>query len=372
MNKFIQITLIVAEFCNLKCRYCYEKHKNGGTMDFKRAKAIIDQEFEKLAKDGFAQIEFFGGEPFLNFDLIKNVVEYCDNTYGGRCGYNSTTNGTLLTSDMKVWLAAHKDRFSLALSLDGTKEMHDANRIFAKDNSGSFDSIDKQFFLNTYKPATVKMTVAPNVIESMAEGAIQLHELGFEVDATLALGDLDWSDPKSAECLMRQFTILVDYYKEHPEVNPIRMLRLPIEALFDKEKETTRYCGAGKRIHCYTGNDDYWTPCQGFSRVTIEEDSKKYAFEEFEDYREPDGVCKRCKVNKLCSKCWGTNLAATGNIDTIDKSLCVINRITMLAGAKIIYNSLIDKTDLSESDQRRLKGAEMVVTEAFNNNNIYL
>lgn len=76
MKNFRQITLIITENCNLNCTYCYEKHKENSYMTFETAKKIIDKEFEEVSDKDFIQVEFFGGEPFLNFDLIKEVVEY--------------------------------------------------------------------------------------------------------------------------------------------------------------------------------------------------------------------------------------------------------------------------------------------------------
>lgn len=107
----------------------------------------------------------------------------------------------------------------------------------------------------------------------MAESVIYLIEKGYKVDATLAMGDIDWSNPQNVDILIRELSKLIEYYDKHPDTEAIRMLDIPFEALLLEKKETTRYCGAGLRIHCYTGNDDYWTPCQGFSKIRFERKS---------------------------------------------------------------------------------------------------
>lgn len=250
--------------------------------------------------------------------------------------------------------------------------MHNTNRVFKNEKIGSYDSIDINFFLETYKPPKVKMTISPNILTNMARGIIELLEKGFEVDATLALGTVDWSDSNNISIFIEQLKLIIAYYKENPQYEIVRMLRVLVEAILSKDKETTRYCGAGKTIHCYTKNDLEWTSCQGFSRVSIAEESKKYIKESFENYVEPEGICKSCKVSKLCSKCWGTNLAATGSIDNIDPWLCVINRLIMVAGSKIIYNRIMQKENFDETDQRQLKAIEIIIENAFNDENTYL
>ena len=65
----------------------------------------------------------------------------------------------------------------------------------------------------------------------MAESVIYLIEKGFQVDATLAMGDIDWSDAKNIDVLIRELDKLIKYYDEHPETEVIRMLNIPFEAL---------------------------------------------------------------------------------------------------------------------------------------------
>ena len=70
------VTLTLTEACNLHCTYCYEHHSSNRIMNISTAKTIIDREFNDLV--GYDSIEFdlFGGEPFLEFDLMRNITEY--------------------------------------------------------------------------------------------------------------------------------------------------------------------------------------------------------------------------------------------------------------------------------------------------------
>jgi len=98
--------LIVTHACNLQCSYCYESHKGNKKMSFEVAKQCILREVDFVKKSSeFTEIEidFMGGEPLLNFDLIRKVVEWME---CARLGIpfitGCATNGTLLTPEMKV------------------------------------------------------------------------------------------------------------------------------------------------------------------------------------------------------------------------------------------------------------------------------
>lgn len=75
MNVHKDVTLTITEACNLNCIYCYENHKSKRKMNFEIAKRILD--YELTADDGSKKvtIDFFGGEPFLHFELIQEVCE---------------------------------------------------------------------------------------------------------------------------------------------------------------------------------------------------------------------------------------------------------------------------------------------------------
>ena len=140
-------SLCITHRCNLSCVYCYQHHDNQQRMTFGTAKKCVDWIFRNIpdyAADG-VELGFIGGEPLMEFDLLRQIFSYTSGTYGGiEHIFYATTNGTSLTDEMKEWFSAHRKRFVLGLSLDGAKETHDANR------SGSFDSIDFDFFLKNW------------------------------------------------------------------------------------------------------------------------------------------------------------------------------------------------------------------------------
>ena len=139
---FKELILEMTQGCNLRCKYCcygdhYALHRphGSGLMDWNTAKQAIDMYFgyfECIASgQPFANptIGFYGGEPLLNFSLLKEVVAYTEKYQEsmGPVEYTMTTNGLLLDEDSIDFLIQHN--FSIIISLDGNKENHDRNRV---------------------------------------------------------------------------------------------------------------------------------------------------------------------------------------------------------------------------------------------------
>ena len=83
-------------------------------------------------------------------------------------------------------------------------------------------------------------------------------------------------------------------------------------------------------------------------------------------------ICARCKLVNLCPTCYACNKAATGDIGKMDSDMCLLNRLCILAGAKIEYYRLIDNDSNSVETQRTLKAIEVLQTETFNPASVYL
>ena len=116
------ITLTLTQSCNLSCSYCYENHKSTKKMSFEIAKHILDNEFSRISIDDTLEIDLFGGEPFLEFSLIRCIVEYVKATFqNNKYIFFIITNGTLLNDRIKSWLIENKDCVICGLSFDGTK-----------------------------------------------------------------------------------------------------------------------------------------------------------------------------------------------------------------------------------------------------------
>lgn len=147
-NRLNTITLQVTQQCNLRCKYCtysgsyYNRIHSDKNMSTEIALKGVDYILDHSALSPRIFIGFYGGEPLLRFDLIKEVVEYAKKQDPSkRYHFHMTTNGTLLKKDVVEFLVAND--FNLLISLDGPEEVHDANRQFAESEKGSYKVIMK-------------------------------------------------------------------------------------------------------------------------------------------------------------------------------------------------------------------------------------
>lgn len=168
------ITLCVTENCNLKCEYCcyMDKYLDSNyklkNMPKEVAFRAIDFLMENSSDANDVYVGFYGGEPFLRFDLIKDCVNYCKEKYPFKIpSYNLTTNGLLFENDDIVDFVI-KNKFNMLVSLDGAKKSHDEHR---KDlfNKPSFDRVfenliklykkDPKFFKNNIGISAVTTSI---------------------------------------------------------------------------------------------------------------------------------------------------------------------------------------------------------------------
>lgn len=156
-NKIRMIILQVTQQCNLRCEYCaYSgRYMNRGhannRMSFETAKKGIDFLIANSRDVDSISIAFYGGEPLLEFKLMKKCIEYAKTAAEGKTvRFNFTTNGTLFTREIIEYLSFYD--VSITISLDGPREVQDKSRKFASNGCGTFDKINEnlEIFQNNY------------------------------------------------------------------------------------------------------------------------------------------------------------------------------------------------------------------------------
>ena len=337
-----EIILILTERCNLHCSYCYEHEKHGAVMAFETAKSILDRELADIDCYTGAVIELFGGEAFLNFSLIEKIDEYLDKNYPGKdIILENTTNGTLIHGNVQKWLTDRKEKVDITLSLDGTEEMQNRNRPFVS-GKGSYQSIDRSFFTETWSGCHAKMTVSKETLPMLAEGVRHIEEQGFQCLASFALG-IDWKEENNREVLKEQLMELIDYYTEHDTCQVCQLLDYNLTLIFKPIDENYKYCEVGTAIKCYdTLGRDY--PCQGFAPASLGEAAEQFRDFDFRKFSLSEGnPCRSCKWIRLCRCCYAANYQATGDMERQSSEMCYFNRLCILAASRIQYNRLMKR-----------------------------
>lgn len=143
------LCLHVAHTCNLNCAYCFASqgkyHGESAVMSFEVGKRALDFLIEHSGSRHNLEVDFFGGEPLMNFDVVKRLVAYA-RTREKECGkhfrFTLTTNGMLIDDDVIDF--ANREMSNVVLSLDGRKEIHDHYRVDFAGN-GSWERIVPKF-----------------------------------------------------------------------------------------------------------------------------------------------------------------------------------------------------------------------------------
>lgn len=143
------LCLHVAHDCNLACRYCFaeegEYHGRRALMDYETGKQALDFLIANSGSRRNLEVDFFGGEPLLNFDVVKQLVAYGraqEKLHDKSFRFTLTTNGVLLNDEVMEF--ANREMDNVVLSIDGRKEVNDKMRPFRK-GAGSYDLIVPKF-----------------------------------------------------------------------------------------------------------------------------------------------------------------------------------------------------------------------------------
>jgi uncharacterized protein len=143
------LCLHIAHDCNLACKYCFaeegEYHGRRALMSAEVGKKALDFLVANSGNRVNLEVDFFGGEPTLNFDVVKQIVEYgrsLEKDHNKKFRFTLTTNGVLLNEEILEF--ANKEMGNVVLSIDGRKEVNDRMRPF-RGGQGSYDTIVPKF-----------------------------------------------------------------------------------------------------------------------------------------------------------------------------------------------------------------------------------
>lgn len=309
------LCLHVAHTCNLNCSYCFASQgKYSGEralMSFETGKKALDFLIENSGDRHNLEVDFFGGEPLMNFDVVKKLVEYArsvEKEAGKNFRFTLTTNGMLIDDDVIDY--CNKEMSNIVLSLDGRKEVHDKFRVDYA-GKGSYDTIVPKF---------QKFVEKRGGVNYYMRGTFTHHNPDFlkDIETMLDLGFTELSmepvvcDPKDASALTKEdLEIVKDQYeklaylmeKRREDGKPFTFYHYMID-LTDGPCIYKRIsgCGSGTEYMAVTPWGDLY-PCHQF-----------VGDEKFKMGNVWDGVTnkdiqnefKKCNVyaHKECETCW--------------------------------------------------------------------
>ena len=335
-NSKFYLSVILTQKCNLNCAYCYETTKSNRSIGLDKAKNII-KEYLNSELYNEVEIDLFGGEPFVEFEKIKELCEWTWNQkWRNAYLFFATSNGVLIHGQIKDWLWKNKDRFWVSLSIDGKRESHNVNR------SNSFDLIDIPFFKECWPTQTVKMTISKETVGDLYENIVYLHSLGFDLAGTNFAEGVDWTGDEIQKVVFEQLEKLCLFYIDNPELNPAPIINMPIH-LCEMEQTKHKMCGCGVTMAAY-GVDGEKYPCTFFTSMTFSEEQLKMLSQvdwENEDFFVFFYCNKNCYLDPVCGSCYGANMLNNGHFNVRDKSRCELMKIRAVLSAALKANRLL-------------------------------
>ncbi|MBC2724871.1 MAG: 4Fe-4S cluster-binding domain-containing protein [Desulfosporosinus sp.] len=318
--------LLVTEDCNLQCKYCFEgDDKPRKYMTFETAKKAVDyliQTDEDNENKRFG-IVFFGGEPLMNFDLIKKVLEYTNSIEQStdvKFWYSITTNGIIFNDE--IYNLLKENDFSVLISIDGGKQSHDMNRI-TKNGAGSYDLVMKNlnFFVNKDEKFSanfaVRHTITKNNYHNLFKDVMSLRNIGFKNINFDPNFEDNWQEEDCITLKSEIEKVARSYYdiitlEDGIHITPfdkvIRKLVRPDEKAF---------CGAGKTNFAVSAEGDIYICSrlidEKFRLGNVFEGINQKIADEFV-YDSGNHSCSDCDYFGMCYKCLAVNIIHTGSM----------------------------------------------------------
>lgn len=370
------ITFIVTKDCQLACKYCYLIGKNNKErMSFEIAKQAIDYILnnENEFKEDSVVWDFIGGEPFLEIDLIDKICDYLkiemfrrEHHWFNSYRFSFSTNGLNYHTDkVQHFIEKNKEHLSVGITIDGTKQKHDLNRIYKQNGDeerGSYDDVVKNIplWLKQFPNAGTKVTISSEDIPYIKESVLHLFSLGIhEVNINCVFEDV-WKegDDKLFELqLLELADKIIDegWYNN----NACSFFSEIIGKPLDIEKDNQNWCGAGIMLAVDAAGNFY--PCTRFAGYSLR--SKKpiiignvkrgidknllRPFLTLDRKTQSPPKCLECEVASGCAWCQGENYdaAKTNTIYERSTAICLMHKARVRAN-NYYWNKLYRKLEL--------------------------
>lgn len=341
------ICLHVAHDCNLACKYCFagegEYHGARGLMSFEVGKKALDFLVANSGTRKNLEVDFFGGEPSLNFDVVKKLVEYgrsIEKAANKNFRFTYTTNGIILNDEIMEF--CNREMSNVVLSLDGRREVNDRMRVF-RGGKGSYDNIVPKFqkFADSrgQKDYYIRGTYT-HYNTDFAADILHMADLGFK-EISIEPVVADPAEPYALKesdlpTLLEQYEILAkEMIKRNKKGEGFTFYHYMID-LDGGPCVVKRVsgCGVGTEYMAVTPNGDLY-PCHQFAgdpnfllgnvAVGITNEKVTEQFKECNIYSHKE--CDDCFARMYCSGgCAANAYHSTGSVNGVYKLGCELHR----------------------------------------------
>jgi len=310
------LCLNVTTGCNLRCEYCFAgagkvAHEN---MSYETAKKAIDFLIDNSDDRVNLEVDFFGGEPTMNFDVIKRTTDYArskEEETGKNFRFTVTTNAYHLSDDMIDFF--NHEMKNIVISMDGRKDIHDSIR---KTSSGKdsfvkvLENAKKLVEKRDGKEYYIRGTYTKKNLD-FSKDVVNLYDLGFKevsIEPVVTSGDIALTKEDLPK-IIEEYEILADYLSKYRKSRGLNFFHFNIDLSGGPcLNKRLKGCGAGVEYFAVNPNGNIY-PCHQFAGDdsfimgnVFEGKIDKNIQEKFEDchvYTKED--CKTCAVKYYCS-----------------------------------------------------------------------
>lgn len=367
VGKTRTITFQITDDCNLCCSYCYQINKGHHKMPFEIAKTLIDELLhnDKLienyvkSKNSLGVIlEFIGGEPLLEVDLIDQIIDYfieqciiLHHPWVDKFRVSICSNGVLyFTPKVQEFIKKHQTHLSFSISIDGNKKLHDTCRIFP-DGTGSYDlaiKAAKHYMKHYDKNLGSKMTLSIDNINYTSLALINLWENGYKYIHTNCVYEKGWTI-EHARVLYNELKKVADYLlNNHLEkIKGTSILNLDLSQ--QKNISDQNFCGGDGNMLAVDYKGDLY-PCLRYMESSIGQSQSPYIIGNVNDgigynqytkdmiagldvtYKsQSPQECIDCPVSSECGWCSALNYQEFGTINKRTTYTCLMHKARVLA-----------------------------------------
>lgn len=359
-----EITFIVTKDCQLACKYCYLVGKNSKErMPWTIAKNAIDyilaHESDVYFDFRSVVFDFIGGEPFLEIDLIDRICDYLkiEMYKKGHHWFNSyrfsiTTNGINYGSPrVQEFIRKNRKHLSLTITVDGTPEKHDINRIWKTEGQngerGSYNDVIRNvpLWLEQFPNAATKVTISSQDIPYICDSVLHLFGLGIHEVHINCVFENVWNEGDDV-IFEEQLKLLADeivlrgLYEDYICSFFDRNLGKPLDA-----KSDTNWCGAGMTLSVDSHGIFY--PCTRFAKYSLRDKELRSIgdvnlgidanllrpYDCLGRSLQSSKECIECDVASGCAWCQGENYdcSASGTIFHRSTAICKMHKARVRA-----------------------------------------